>query len=338
MGRAYGAKEFECRMGIRDVSSTALGTQVSTDSHTLTPFIWRLNSLNDISFDGGVQQSMVNRSGSRVMRAEDIITKNGAGGGFTWDFDWLVDNEQGMQNLMKLIYPQSWSSGVTTIPASPLVDPMAHGQQGAIDSVADIVINTPTADDEDRMMHSAVLQNLTIQMDAGTNGGLMNVNGQFMTGYKIGIGDYDALVSNSESTASDYAKGLFDFTTTTVNSVASSVRSFSLTIENSATRVGYQGTSGETDGYSRAGEFSITGSITVKADDNAMNHLTTFLAGSPIPLALNDGTANWDFSLPNVVFTGNNMDMADDGVFVELPFKATSGEDAGANLAVIKIT
>ena len=31
------------------------------------------------------------------------------------------------------------------------------------------------------------------------------------------------------------------------------------------------------------------------------------------------------------------MDMADEGVFVEIPFTATSGADAGANLAVLKI-
>ena len=72
-GRAYSGKEFSVRLGIRDQSATALGTAVSTDGHTLTPVVYRLNGLNDIAWDGGYQRSEVDRTGTRMKRHEDII-------------------------------------------------------------------------------------------------------------------------------------------------------------------------------------------------------------------------------------------------------------------------
>ena len=71
-GRAFSGKEFEVRLGIRDQSATALGTAVSTGAHTLTPVVYRLNGLNDIAWDGGYQRAELDRSGTRMKRAEDI--------------------------------------------------------------------------------------------------------------------------------------------------------------------------------------------------------------------------------------------------------------------------
>ena len=57
-------------------------------------------------------------------------------------------------------------------------------------------------------MHSANLQELTLSMSAGTDGGRLRASGQFMSGYK-------PIISNSglslTSAPSDYAKGMFDF-------------------------------------------------------------------------------------------------------------------------------
>ena len=98
-GRAYGGKEFSVRLGIRDQSATNIGTAVSTDGHTLTPVVYRLNGLNDIAWDGGYQRVELDRSGTRMKRAEDIVNHYGSGV-WTWDFDWTVDNEVGIQNLL----------------------------------------------------------------------------------------------------------------------------------------------------------------------------------------------------------------------------------------------
>lgn len=337
--RAYGGKEFSVRLGIRDQSSTGVGTAVSTDAHTLTPVVYRLNGLNDIAWDAGYSRAELDRSGTRFKRAEDIINHYGSGI-WTWDFDWTVDNEVGIQNLLNLLYPSNTNgaahaSGWVVAP-SPTVDDMKHGAAGAVDTTADIVIDNPLTA-ESRLMHGAVLQNLTLSMDAGTEGGILKASGQFMTGYKPVLQDCDSIVTNSESTASDFQKGLFDITTHTVGGDDASVKSFSLTMSNPATRTGFQGSAGEADGYSRAAGFEATGNITIKADDNAMQHIDAWATNSTVAIALNDGST-FDFSLPAVNMSGHALDMSDDGVFLDIPFTVTSGADAGSNPITIKMT
>tara|TARA_R110002012_G_scaffold59266_10_gene154778 strand:+ start:465 stop:1493 length:1029 start_codon:yes stop_codon:yes gene_type:complete len=339
-GRAYSGKEFSVRLGRRDQSATALGTAVSTDAHTLTPVVYRLNGLNDIAWDAGYNRADLDRSGTRMKRQEDIINHYGSGV-WTWDFDWTCDNEVGIQMLLDLIYPSNANGAAHNdgfiVPASPTVEAYAHGQGGSLDTTADIVIDNPVTN-ESRLMHGAILQNLTLSMDAGTDGGLLKASGQFMTGYKPVLQDCDSIVTNSESTASDFAKGLFDFTGThTVGGDDASVKAFSITMSNPATRVGFQGSSGEADGYSRASNFDISGNITIKADEAAMEHIDAWQSNTLLPIVLSDGS-QWEFNIPGAVIGGHALDMAAEGMFLDIPFVATSGADAGAVPLTIKCT
>jgi len=338
-GRAYSGKEFSVRLGIRDQSDTALGTKVTNTVHTNTPVLYRLNGLNDIAWDGGYNRADLDRSGTRMKRHEDIIQHYGSGI-WTWDFDWTVDNEVGIQNLLNLIYPENANgaddeSTGFVIPASPLTTTdYSHGAGGGVDATADIVIDNPVTA-ESRLMHGAILQNLTLTMDAGTDGGIMKASGQFMTGYKPVLQDCDSIVNTSTSEASNFAKGLFDFTTHTVGGDDASVKAFSITISNPATRVGFQGSSGETDGYSRAANLDITGNITIKADTNAMEHIDAWQTNALLPIVLNNAST-FSFSIPGAVIGGHALDMANEGMFVDIPFIATSGADAGAVPLTIK--
>jgi hypothetical protein len=184
-------------------------------------------------------------------------------------------------------------------------------------------------------MHSANLQELTLSMSAGTDGGRLRASGQFMSGYKPLI---ETNTVAADTTASDYARGLFDCTTSTFGGDAAVVSDFSLTISNPASRVGYQGSAGETDGYIRGGAFSITGSITMKSDSlQQVNDDTFWKANTTAALVLGQGT-NLDFNLPAVNVSNISYDMADEGIFQTVDFTATSGADAGGNLAVLKFT
>ena len=337
MGRAYGAKEFSVRFGMRDQSDTAVGTQSSTDAHTNDPVSWRLNGINDIAWDAGYNRSELSRSGLRGHRNADIINHYGSGS-WTWDFDYTVDNELAIQHLMQMIYP---SNGVTTtaltIPANPTVESYAHGVQGDVDSTADIIISNPDTD-EDRFMHSAILQNLTLSMAAGTNAGVLNASGQFYTGYKPGIADYDSLLSSPNTAVVSPPRGLFDCTVHTVGGTAVSVDSFSVTLSNPAVRTGYQGSSGEADGYVRASTFEVTGSITLKADDYVMSLLNTWQSNTTVAIVMEAGTASeLSFSIPAANMSGVNLSLNDEGNMIEIPFRATSGAGSG-NLLVMKYT
>ena len=161
-------------------------------------------------------------------------------------------------------------------------------------------------------------------MDMGTDGGRLHASGQFMSGYKPIIHNSDV---TGASTASDWEKGLFDFTTLTLGGHPITCRAFTMTIANPANRIGWQGTSAEADGYVRGGLFDISGSITVKYDANMADALTDFTANTAYAIALNDGST-WDISIPSARMTGHNIDFADEGMFVEIPWTATTGAAA----------
>ena len=111
-----------------------------------------------------------------------------------------------------------------------------------------------------------------------------------------------------------------------------------MTISNPANRMGWQGSSAETDGYVRGGLYDISGSITVKYDANMADALSTdWKANTAYALALNDGS-NFDSSIPSARMTGHNIDFADEGMFVEIPWTATTGAAASGNLAVITMS
>ena len=331
-GRGYGGKEFSVIVGIQDISQAAIGTAPAT-GHFITKNTMRLSTLNDIAWDAGYQRAEISRAGYRGLRAEDIVNHYGSGT-WTWDFDWPVDNEVGLQNLMNLIYPSTATTAASTdglvITANPTTDDMKHGNAAGADTVASIQISSPEAD-EDRLMHSAVLQTLTLSMAAGTNGGRLNASGQFMTGYKPDVGTH-ALETGGTSlvSSSDYAKGLFDCTTHTIEGVDVTVSDFSITLSNPASRVGYQGSSGETDGYVRAADFGVTGSITVKSDTAVMDLLTAgWQTNATKTIILSDGSTGIAFTVHEANMSGHSMSLANEGVFTTIPFTATSGADGG---------
>ena len=54
-------------------------------------------------------------------------------------------------------------------------------------------------------------------------------------------------------------------------------------------------------------------------------------------IALGDGSLI-DFSIPTAIINDFTMDQANEGIFATITFTATSSEDGGGNLAVIKCT
>ena len=340
MARAYSGREWSPIVGIatNDTSGGKVGEATQDANHVnLSKVLMRVNSpTNMFDYSAGYNRAEVSRAGVRALRAEDIINHYGSGT-WTWDFDWLVDNEKGIQNLLELMYPNHGGTITTsmTYPAAPTVNDLSHGETTeTVSKLAFIILQNPLTS-KDHYMHNANLQELTLSMSATADGGRLRASGQFMSGYKPLI---EANTVGADTGEADYAKGLFDCTTSTFGGDAAVVREFSLTISNPANRVGYQGSSGETDGYVRGGAFSITGSITMKSDSlQQINDDTFWKANTTAALVLGEGTSI-DFNLPAVNVSNISYDLADEGVFQTVDFTATSGADAGGNLAVIKAT
>ena len=337
-GAGYSGKEWTCGIGIADIdagsSAGAIGatTQVA---NVESMNLFRVSALNDIAWSGGYNAAEIERTGTRSMTSEDYMNHYGSGN-WTWDFDYDVDNEVVIQALLQMIYPEN---GVTTtslvVPAKPTYTTYAHGDNTGNNRNAVILLRNPLAS-KDRILHSAILQNLTLAQDAGTNGGLLKATGQFMSGYKPTITTDSTSVSEGDA---NFKKTIFQNTTHTLGGNEASFKSWSITIDNPASRVGYQGTSWEADGYVRSNPIKVTGSVVVKADSVVQGYLESkWQSNDVFAFAMNNGTTGFDISLPNCLMTNFSMDMADDGIFATLDFVATTGVDYGTAVATIKMT
>jgi len=320
----YSGKQFEAYLSLQ---SDALGTNdVSGTLYKL-----RVPEINDIDFSAGFQTVDIERTGQRVLRPTDHI-KVYKGGTFTWAFDNLViESEAVIQLLLQLVSEDDDPTGTAQIRGN-----RAHEiyEQGATTGeYACLVISSPDTS-HDRLMHSAILQELTLTMDPTVNGGRLTASGVFWSGYQPVIG---AEGTSANATSVDWTKGFFDCTTTQVGGDDVVMNNFSLTISNPATRVGYETVNsidGEPCAYMRGGQIVVTGSAGVKLDDNVAQIITEdFLVGTSVNISIGAGSAI-DFDIPTAKYTGHTHTNTDSGVFVDLPFMGTA-DGSGALVTII---
>ena len=316
--KVYSGKQFEAYISLQ---TDALGTNdVSGTLYKL-----RLPEVNDIDYSAGVQTADIERSGQRVLRPSDHI-KVFKGGTFTWSFDnYVVENQVALQTLLRLV-SEDQSPDVTTIITADQAT-VQYNEGATTGEYACVVISSPDAD-EDKLMHSAILQELTLSMDPTVNGGRLTASGTFFSGYQPVIG---AEGTSPNATAVDYSKGFFDCTTFMIGGDHCVMNNFNVTISNPAVRVGFSTVNSithEPSAYMRGGQINVTGSVTAKLDDNITDTITNFTGGDSVNISIGDGSAI-DFDINTAKFTGYTHTNTDSGVFIELPFIATAtGSDA----------
>ena len=322
----YSGKQYEAFVSIQ---TGALGAnEVSGTLYKL-----RVPEINDIEFSEGFQTADIERTGQRVLRPTDHI-KIYKGGVFTWAFDGLVvENQALLQTLLQLVSEDATPSG--TVEMTGDQGTVAYEQGATTGEYACLVLSSPDAD-KDRLMHSSILQELTLSMSPGENGGLLTASGTFWSGYQPVIG---AEGTAADATAVNYTKGFFDCTTSQLGGDDVVMNNFSLTISNPATRVGYEtvnSIAGEPSAYMRGGQISVTGSLSAKLDDNVAQIITEdFLAGTSANVSIGDGSTI-DFDIPTAKYTGHTHTNVDGSMFVELPFMGTA--DGSGALVTIDIT
>ena len=188
-----------------------------------------------------------------------------------------------------------------------------------------------------------VCSDLTLSLDYGTNGGFMNMSGNYFSGFSNPVSTGSGL-EQSFSTGSwtaPEATGYYnigDISTKTLTCDDGStqdliLKSLNINISNGVNRVGFN-SNGDAESYS-VPEYVVTGDITIKMDDNfayegARNVIQDFLDGDTLPLAINigDGTlssvgeANMQM---NIQYTGDpGQDISESGIFHTLAFECVS--------------
>ena len=333
----YSGNQFLVYVGLNDGVNFGIETQEADASlHR-----WNLDTINDIDFSGGVIQEYINRTGQKVSRESDVFTTRN-GGTYSWSFDWLVDCEQILQFLVKSAVEETATGLINITGAKAHATDYVVG--GTCANALQLCIVNPDAS-ETRVMHSAVVTDLTLSMDAGTNGGRLRASGTLWSGFRPVVGT-NAVTDGSTATNTDFNQGIFDCHATEIETNQVTIKSFSVNIAHPAARVGFavaNGNDGEPQEYIR-NRMEITGSLTAKMDDNVVGALNHWLGGSSIDILVGDegtstgtGATKTFFQFPSVKYTGHNVDLgADDGVFIELPFTATA--TGSGKLMYLKLT
>ena len=295
--------------------------------------LYRMNlaSVNDIDFSAGVTQEFIARSGQKVYRETDVFTTQN-GGTYTWSFDWLVDSEEILQLLLRSAMEVDGTTGLISIAGDIGHSTQYVYNQAAPDFSLQVSLVNPDAS-ETRLLHSAVVTELTLSMDAGTNGGRLRASGTIWSGYRPTVGT-NAVTDGSTATNTDFPFGIFDCHAIEVATTQITCKSFAVTISYPAERVGFRvanSIDAESEDYMR-GRVDVTGSINVKMDDTSVAQLPFWLAGTSKSILVGDeGTAGGGsstdifFEIPQAKYTGHNVDLGSEGgVFIELPFQGSA--------------
>ena len=192
---------------------------------------------------------------------------------------------------------------------------------------------------------------LSLSLDYGTNGGNMNMSGNYFSGFSNQFETASCLEQTFDGSwvapATDYWN-IGAITTKTLDVEANAtqplvLKNFSLNISNGVNRIGFD-SNGNAEAYAIP-EYVITGSITIKYDDEfdygaANNVLQDFFDGDTLSLALKwgDGTpssAGEMNILAECQYTGDpSQDISENGIFHTLPFECVQNSTTEA----LKIT
>ena len=171
---AYSGKQWTAAIGIpnNDSGTSSVGAGIGQiDALTGNLNMIRVTSVNDFDFSAGYSASEVARTGNRSLAKEDYVNHYGSGS-WTWDFEYIVDSATVLQQLLQMVYPDggatSTSFQVPAVPAIPGLD-YSHANADSTDKCAVICLNNPLTT-KDRVMTSAILQNLTLAMDVSDGG------------------------------------------------------------------------------------------------------------------------------------------------------------------------
>tara|TARA_R110000824_G_scaffold353296_2_gene540445 strand:- start:3486 stop:4499 length:1014 start_codon:yes stop_codon:yes gene_type:complete len=316
---------------------------ILTQNSDGTLYRMNLESVEDIDFSAGITQEFLPRTGQKVFRQTDVITTQN-GGSYTWAFDYLVDSEEILQLLLRSAMEVDGTTGLISIAGTHAHSAQYAGGQAAPDFSLQVSLVNPDAS-ETRLLHSAVVTELTLSMDMGTNGGRLRASGTMYSGFRPTVG-VNAVVDGSTGSNTAFAFGMHDCHAVEIAQTQITSKSFSVTISNPCQRVGYaivNSIDGEPEDYIRD-RVDVTGSINVKMDDTSVAQLPFWLAGTSKAILVGDeGTAgggsatNIFFEVAQAKYTGHNVDLGSEGgVFIELPFQGTA--TGSEKLISVKLT
>ena len=288
------------------------------------------------------------RSGNSGMITHDkAMYRTEKGGEVVWSFEMPCELEWAAQMFGSVLQDLTEAGSgpsvhtVQAISGSELSRPAWGSPSGGIPAYYTIAFDGPVAGG-DILMQDAILRNLTVTCDPGSNEGRCYLSGEFYSGHSLTLEQTMSGTWASRTQTYMYP----DWTTKTLdvdgsNNQAVFINSVDFTINNNASRLGFDA-NGDVETYKwGVPEVEITGNLSVKYDaevglESGTNVIQDFLSGNTATLVLESGDGTVDTAgehniTAELYYTGQpEVDLAgDDGVFVNLPFKVVQPTSDG---------
>jgi len=222
----YSGKKFKlhiaiesCNMG--DFEETA-GDFVTLDCE----------NISDVNWTAGLETSSIHRSGQQMLKPADYTTTL-ANSFWTYDFEWVVSHEEGLQRLMQMISEDGALADGAAVVANTF-SPSVYADGAGTGELASLIIHNPNSN-EDRLVYGAALTNLTLKMDSGSHGGRLVASGTFYTGYPPMVA---ATTITPSGTETSYVRTLSQMTTKNLSTWDVVMKSWELNFTYPCVRVG----------------------------------------------------------------------------------------------------
>ena len=335
----------DVKAGIK--AETSFGAGLDTDGNDGTPY----RQLNMVQVQKPVfnitRESRLLSGRGSVKNASDTII-NTRGGTVTMPFDMIATPKLLVQHLC-LVGQEHSESG------SYIHETQFDGSSNAKSVGGSITNNVPhsvnvayyPAAGEGIKLCGAVCSDLSLSADFGTNGGFLNMSGNYFSGFSNPVSSSTVLEQTFDGTflapeTSYYNIGALTTKTLDVEGNATQnlvLKSFNFNISNGVNRVGFD-SNGNAEAYALP-EYVITGSISLKYDDEfdygaSNNVIQDFLDGDTMSLALKwgDGTVSSAGEmniLAEIQYTGDPaQDISENGVFHNLSFECVQNSSTEA--------
>jgi len=277
----YSGKKFKlhiaiesCNMG--DFEDTA-GDFVTLDCE----------NISDVNWAAGLETSSIHRSGQQMLKASDYTTTL-ANSFWTYDFEWVVSHEEGLQRLMQMISEDGALADGAAVVANTFA-PAVYADGAGTGELASLIIENPNTN-EDRLVYGAALTNLTLKMDSGTHGGRLVASGTFYTGYPPLVGA-DAITPSG--TESNYVRTMSQMTTKSLSGTDMVMRSWELNFNYPCVRVGSKKSATLAYGtWGNAAGGQLAGTTTSDVTNYVTASSSTFVTDGVLPGMIIQNTAD----------------------------------------------
>ena len=215
---------------------------------------------------------------------------------------------------------------------------MKHGAASNNHCTAVLTNGGTDATDDDLTIRGLLPVSTTFKQDVGANAGQMTIDTSFFTAYAPTEGA-SSVAADTVDTGTPHS--IFNINT---GSVAGAISlggqdlmplSWEITVSRTLERVGSQDyTNYLPYAYAQTGAWEVTGSITVKADDNTYD-LIANLKGNSAGINLSiDEASNFAIDLPDVMIDAATLDNGGTNLTHTIPFRAFAANTTGNILSI----